>query len=68
LTLLARQSRFTDFENAAAAVRCLVQHGASPLKRDSNGRNALDWGRKKGNETLVKIMRHAWYGLNPGKG
>jgi ankyrin repeat protein len=46
---------------SSKAVAELLSYGGDPWIRDTSGQNALDWGRAKGNDLLVKQMRQARY-------
>jgi len=39
------------------AIRVLLEHGANQFLKDASGRNALDWGREKNREEVVKCLR-----------
>ena len=47
-----------------AVVAELLANGADPLCRDESGRSALDWGREKDNQHLVKQMRQVRFANN----
>jgi len=45
-------------------ISVLLANGANPWIRDTSGRNALDWGREKDHEPLVKQMRQVRFATN----
>jgi len=56
-------AKFGDLD--LETVRELLKTGADPWIRDLSGNNALDWGRAKGHDALVKQMRRVRYEGKP---
>jgi ankyrin repeat protein len=58
VTAAGYESRPLDAEYTVSVATCLLQHGADPFERDSQGLCAVDYATKSGDSALADLMQN----------